>query len=181
DAGDPVPTDQLSVETTPCVQVCQRLVVLLNPESCQGLAGIAPMMRAGRAIRRHIKVDDVVVLVMSQAVVERSCQGGRVVRAEGVHYQDQAHESIAETSQVLAERGPVRAAEDRIWTDRVDGLTSGDPPLQQPSTRTGQGQGLPAVRLGGHVLRAQVTTPQHGPGRYHPSRKPAIRRARPSL
>src|SRR5262249_6437359 len=113
--------------------------------------------------------------------VDRPGRGGRVVRAEGVRYQDQAHEWIAETRQVVAERGPVRAAEDRVWTHRVDGLTPGDPPLQQPSTRTGQGQGLPALRLGGHVVSAQVTTPQHGPGRYHPSRQPAIRRARPSL
>ena len=125
DAGDPVPTDQLGVETTPGIQARQRLVDLLNPESCQGLAGVASMMRAGRAIQRHIEVDDVVVLVMGQAVVERSCQGGRVVRAEGVRYQDQAHESIAETRQVVAEGGPVRAAEDRVGTHRVDGLTPG--------------------------------------------------------
>src|ERR1700722_11549480 len=58
DAGDLVPTDQLGVEATPCVQACQRFVDLLNPVSCQGLAGVASMMRAGRAIQRHIEGED---------------------------------------------------------------------------------------------------------------------------
>src|SRR5262249_20783828 len=41
DAGDPVPTDQLGVETTPCIQACQRLVGLLYPESGPSLARVA--------------------------------------------------------------------------------------------------------------------------------------------
>jgi hypothetical protein len=136
DTSDPMAGGELGVQLAPDIQVGHGIIQFFNCQPAECLSSISAVMGASRCREWNVKVDHVVILVPHQAVTEGSPKDIHVIRSERVCYQHHTNQPSSQISEILTQRRPVVATEQRVKANGITNLRAIDRTLDQPAPRT---------------------------------------------